>query len=577
MKMSKLVGRRIKEDPKDAKTVSHKFLIRGGYIRPVSAGIYSLLPTGERIVKKIEAIIREEMNRIDGQEVLMPVVLPADLWQESGRYESVGAELLRFRDRNEKPMILAMTHEEAIVHLVRTELNSYKQLPVMLYQIQTKYRDEARPRAGLIRTREFTMKDAYSFHTDQADLERYYARCHEAYERIFRRVGMKNVLSIESNSGMMGGKVSHEFMAICDCGEDTVITNADYSYRANREIAVAAWKFEKGEPLPLEKVHTPGMKTIEEVAGFLGVKPENTGKAVFYQDAHTGELIFVLIRGDFEVIEVKLAYALKVPELKFADDAAIEAAGAVPGFASPVGIDPGRARIVVDRSAAESGNLVVGANEADFHYRNFNFDRDLAGSDCLVTDIACVREGDPCPLTGQPLQFLRGIEVGNIFQLGTKYSDAMHCDYLDRDGKSHPMVMGCYGIGVGRAMAAVIEQSCDEYGPIWPMSIAPWQVELCAINPEKEGVGEACERLYSELQAAGIEVLYDDRGEKAGSMFSDADLLGIPLRLVVSPRTLAEKQAEFKVRGSRDAERIALDAVVSHVAARIETEMEKYR
>ena len=577
MKMSKLVGRRIKEDPKDAKTVSHKFLIRGGYIRPVSAGIYSLLPTGERIVKKIEAIIREEMNRIDGQEVLMPVVLPAELWQESGRYESVGAELLRFRDRNEKPMILAMTHEEAIVHLVRTELNSYKQLPVMLYQIQTKYRDEARPRAGLIRTREFTMKDAYSFHTDQADLERYYARCHEAYERIFRRVGMKNVLSIESNSGMMGGKVSHEFMAICDCGEDTVITNADYSYRANREIAVAAWKFEKGEPLPLEKVHTPGMKTIEDVAGFLGVKPENTGKAVFYQDAHTGELIFVLIRGDFEVNEVKLANALKVPELKFADDAAIEAAGAVPGFASPVGIDPAKARIIVDRSAAESGNLVVGANETDYHYRNFNFDRDLAGSGCLVADIACVREGDPCPLTGQPLQFLRGIEVGNIFQLGTKYSDAMHCDYLDRDGKSHPMVMGCYGIGVGRAMAAVIEQSCDEYGPIWPMSIAPWQVELCAINPEKEGVGEACERLYAELQAAGIEVLYDDRGEKAGSMFSDADLLGIPLRLVVSPRTLAEKQAEFKVRGSRDAERIALDAAVSHVAARVEAEMEKYR
>lgn len=577
MKMSKLVGRRIKEDPKDAKTVSHKFLIRGGYIRPVSAGIYSLLPTGERIVKKIEAIIREEMNRIDGQEVLMPVVLPADLWQESGRYESVGAELLRFRDRNEKPMILAMTHEEAIVHLVRTELNSYKQLPVMLYQIQTKYRDEARPRAGLIRTREFTMKDAYSFHTDQADLERCYACCHEAYERIFRRVGMKNVLSIESNSGMMGGKVSHEFMAICDCGEDTVITNADYSYRANREIAVAAWKFEKGEPLPLEKVHTPGMKTIEDVAGFLGVKPENTGKAVFYQDAHTGELIFVLIRGDFEVNEVKLANALKVPELKFADDAAIEAAGAVPGFASPVGIDPAKARIIVDRSAAESGNLVVGANETDYHYRNFNFDRDLAGSGCLVADIACVREGDPCPLTGQPLQFLRGIEVGNIFQLGTKYSDAMHCDYLDRDGKSHPMVMGCYGIGVGRAMAAVIEQSCDEYGPIWPMSIAPWQVELCAINPEKEGVGEACERLYAELQAAGIEVLYDDRGEKAGSMFSDADLLGIPLRLVVSPRTLAEKQAEFKVRGSRDAERIALDAAVSHVAARVEAEMEKYR
>ncbi len=577
MRMSKMVGRRIKEDPKDAKTVSHKFLIRGGYIRPVSAGIYSLLPIGKRIVEKIEAIIREEMNRVDGQEVLMPVVLPADLWQESGRYESVGSELLRFKDRNDKPMLLAMTHEEGIVHLVRTEINSYKQLPAMLYQIQTKYRDEARPRAGLIRVREFTMKDAYSFHTDQQDLESYYLRCHEAYERIFRRVGMKNVLSIEANSGMMGGKVSHEFMAICDCGEDTVITNADYSYRANREIAVAAWKFDKGEALPLEKVATPGAKTIEEVANFLGVRPEQTGKAVFYQDVRTGELIFVLIRGDFEVNETKLGNAVRIAELKFADDSAITAAGAVPGFASPIGIDGKKVRIVVDHSAAASGNLVVGANETGFHYRNFNFDRDLAGVECLVTDIAAVREGDPCPLTGEPLVFSRGIEVGNIFQLGTKYTVPMHCDYLDRDGKSRPMVMGCYGIGVGRAMAAVIEQSCDEYGPVWPMSIAPYQVELCALNPEKDGVGEACEKLYAELQAAGIEVLYDDRGEKAGSMFSDADLLGIPLRLVVSPRTLADGQAEFKVRGSRDAERIELAGAVARTAARIESEMEKYR
>ncbi len=576
MRMSKLVGRRIKEDPKDAKTVSHKFLIRGGYARPVSAGIYSLLPIGERIVSKIEAIIREEMNRVDGQEVLMPVVLPAELWQESGRYETVGAELLRFCDRNDKPMLLAMTHEEGIVHLVRSEINSYKQLPVMLYQIQTKYRDEARPRAGLIRVREFTMKDAYSFHTDQADLEQYYERCHEAYERIFRRLGMKDVLSIQANSGMMGGKVSHEFMAICECGEDTVITNDDYSYRANREIAVAAWKFEKNAPLALEKVHTPGMKTIEEVAGFLGVKPENTGKAVFYQDVHTGELIFVLIRGDFEVNEVKLANAVRSSGLKFADDAAILAAGAVPGYASPLGIDGKKVQIVVDRSAAGSGNLVVGANEADYHYKNFNFDRDMAETECIVTDIASVREGDPCPVTGKPLRFLRGIEVGNIFQLGTKYSEPMHCDYLDRDGKSRPMVMGCYGIGVGRAMAAVIEQSCDEYGPVWPMSIAPYQVQICAINPDKDGVGEACEKLYADLTAAGIEVLYDDRGEKAGSMFSDADLLGIPLRLVVSPKTLAENAVEFKKRGSRDAEKLALADAAAITAARVEQEMAPY-
>lgn len=576
MRMSKLVGRRIKEDPKDAKTVSHKFLVRGGYVRPVSAGIYSLLPVGKRIIARIEAIIREEMNAIEGQEVLMPVVLPAELWQESGRYESVGAELLRFKDRNDKPMLLGMTHEEAVVHLTRTEVSSYKQLPVMLYQIQTKYRDEARPRAGLIRVREFTMKDAYSFHADQADLEQYYVRCHEAYVRIFRRLGMNNVLSIEANSGMMGGKVSHEFMAICDCGEDTVITNADNSYRANREIAVAAWKFGKGEPLPLEKVHTPGMKTIEEVAGFLGVKAENTGKAVFYQDTRSGELIFVLIRGDFEVNETKLGNAVKVPELKFADDDAIRAAGAVAGYASPLGIDGKKVRIVIDRSAAESGNLVVGANEADYHYKNFNFDRDMAGVECLVTDIATVREGDPCPLTGEPLRFTRGIEVGNIFQLGTKYTEAMHCDFLDRDGKSHPMVMGCYGIGVGRAMAAVIEQSNDEYGPIWPLSIAPWQVEICAVNPGKDNVGEICEKLYSDLQSAGIEVLYDDRGEKAGSMFSDADLLGIPFRIVVSPKTLADGQAEFKLRGGREAERVALDEVPALLKREIEKENAKF-
>ncbi|MBQ8755326.1 MAG: proline--tRNA ligase [Lentisphaeria bacterium] len=576
MRMSQLVGRRIKEDPKDAKTISHKFMIRGGYVRPVSAGIYSLLPLGKRVVTKIEKIIREEMDKIDGQEVMMPVILPADLWKESGRYDSVGAELLRFTDRNGKPMILAMTHEEGICHLLRTEVNSYKQLPVMLYQIQTKYRDEARPRAGLIRVREFTMKDAYSFHTSQEDLEQYYYRCHEAYERIFRRVGMNNVLSIQANSGMMGGKVSHEFMAICDCGEDTVITNPDRSYRANREIAVAAWKFDKGTPLPLEKVHTPGTKTIEDVANFLNVKAENTGKAVFYQDARTGELIFVLIRGDFEVNEVKLANAVKVPELKFADDASIAAVGAVPGYASPVGIDGKKARIVIDRSAAETGNLVVGANEVDFHYKNFNFDRDMANVECIVTDIACVREGDPCPLTGEPLIFSRGIEVGNIFQLGTKYSDSMECNFLDKDGKSHPMIMGCYGIGVGRAAAAVMEQSHDDYGPIWPISIAPYQVQICSVNPNKEGVAEAADKLYNDLQAKGLEVLYDDRGEKAGSMFSDADLIGIPFRIVISPKTLADGEVEFKLRSEKDAVRVKLEEVTELTVNKVHAELAKY-
>ena len=571
MRMTKLVGRRIKEDPKDAKTISHKYLIRGGYIRPVSAGIYSLLPIGKRIVEKIENIIREEMNKIEGQEVLMPVVLPAELWEESGRYQTVGQELLRFRDRNDKPMILAMTHEEAVVQLVRTEVTSYKQLPVMVYQIQTKYRDEARPRAGMIRVREFTMKDAYSFHADQADLEAYYKRAHAAYERIFERIGMKNAISIESNSGMMGGKVSHEFMAICDCGEDTIFTNSDYSYKANREIAVSGCKFTKEAPLEMEKVYTPGQKTIDDVANFLGLKAENTGKAVFYQDVHTGDLIFALIRGDFEINETKLQNAALVSELKFADDEAIESVGCVAGFASILNVNPEKCRIFVDRSVAESSNLVVGANEADYHIKNFNYDRDIANKNGItVCDIATVREGDPCPITGEPLRMSRGIEIGNIFQLGTKYSAAMNCSYLDKNGKSIPMVMGCYGIGVGRSMAAVLEQSHDEYGPIWPMSIAPYQVEICAIQVDKEPVKEACEKLYQDFLAADIEVLYDDRGEKPGFMFSDADLLGIPLRIVVSPKTLADNEVEFKIRGEKESSRLPIDGLTEVIKAKIE-------
>ena len=576
MKMSQLVGRRIKEVPKDAKTRSHQFLIRGGYIRPVSAGIYSLLPLGKRITTKIENIIREEMNKIDGQEIFMPVVLPADLWQESGRYDSVGAELLRFRDRNDKPMLLAMTHEECVTALVRTEVTSYKQLPVMLYQIQTKYRDEARPRAGLIRTREFTMKDAYSFHTDQADLEKYYAKALAAYERIFRRIGLNNVLCIESNSGMMGGKVSHEFMAICDCGEDTIFASPDRRYRANREIAVANWKYTAEPAKELEKVATPDCKTIEEVAAFLNLKPENTAKAVFYQDVRDDSLIFAVVRGDFEVNETKLANLLKVPEMKFADDEAIRAVGAVPGFAGTIGIDDKRVKVVLDRSVVESSNLVTGANEEGYHFINFNCSRDMAGKNFLVGDIVCVRPGDPCPLTGEPLEMMRGIEVGNIFQLGTKYSESMNCNYLDQNGKSHPMVMGCYGIGVGRAMASVIEYSADDYGPIWPMSIAPYQVQVCALDIKKPGVAEAAEKLVAELESRGVEVLFDDRGEKAGSMFSDADLIGIPLRLLVSPKLLAENKVEFRTRSCRDAVLLDSSEAAGFVAGKVAEELKKY-
>ncbi len=577
-KMSQMLGRRLKEDPKDAKTVSHKFLVRGGYIRPVSAGIYSLLPIAKRVIHKIENIIREEMDGIGGQEVLMPVVLPAELWQESGRYETVGEELLRFKDRNDKAMLLGMTHEEAVVHLVRTEINSYKQLPIMVYQIQTKYRDEARPRAGLIRVREFTMKDAYSFHTSQESLDETYQQAHAAYERIYRRVGLQHVVSILSNSGMMGGSISHEFMSIADCGEDSIFLSPDgKSYKANREVAVSGLKFEKtGEELPLEKVATPGKKTIDEVAEFLNVTAAQTGKAVFYS---TGEpenkLIFVLIRGDFEVNECKLKNLLGVSEIKFATDRQILDAGAVPGFASPLGLDQSKMTLVIDPSAANTSNLVVGANEDGFHVINFNYGRDLTGG--IMADVACVREGDPCPVTGEPLLFKRGIEVGNIFQLGKKYSQPMNCTYLDKDGKSQTMIMGCYGIGVGRTMASVVEDSHDDYGPIWPMSIAPYQIQVCALNPDKNGVGEAAGKLADALDAAGIEVLYDDRGEKAGSMFSDADLLGIPFRVVVSPKSIADGKVEFRLRSCRDTELIPVEDAAQILTQRVQDEMAKYK
>jgi len=565
MRMSRLIGRQIKETPKDAKTVSHQMLLRGGYIRLVSAGIYSLLPLARRVTHRIEQIIREEMNGIEGQEVHLPVVLPRELWEESGRYDGVGPELLRFKDRNGKDMLLGMTHEEAVVHLARSEASSYKQMPFMLYQLQTKYRDEARPRAGLIRVREFIMKDAYSFHTSQECLESYYQRCHEAYERIFRRVGMVNVLSIHSDSGMMGGTGAHEFMAVADCGEDTLFVSPNGEYRANREVATTGLVFAQDLALPLEKVHTPGKKTIEEVTDYLELSPSQSGKAVFYRDA-AGELVFVVIRGDLEVNESKLRRVVG-SNVEVAGDAEIRGVGAEPGYASPVGLKAGSCRMVFDPSVVESSNLVVGANEVDFHLLNFNFERDVdVGDDVVIADVATARPGDPCPLTGEPLVMKRGIEVGNIFQLGTKYSAAMGCNFLDQHGKSKPMIMGCYGIGVGRAMASVIEQRHDDYGPVWPINIAPFEVHIVALNYNKLPVKEVADQLYSALSAAGHQVLLDDRNKKAGFAFNDADLIGAPFRVVVSPRNLREGVAELKRRDKSLQESVPLAQVVARLS-----------
>jgi len=556
MRLSQLFGNRYKERPAEAVLESHAFLLRGGYARQVANGIYTLLQPGLRVVRKIERIVREEMDRIGGQEILMPVVLPKELWEESGRYESVGSELLRFADRTGHGMILAMTHEEAVVSLCRNEIKSHAQLPFMVYQIQTKFRDEARSRGGLIRAREFTMKDGYSFHATAEDLERFYLECHEAYVRIFARVGLPEAVSVESDTGIMGGNVAHEFELLCDVGEDTVVVCDSCSYRANLEVAHGRFRAYPAAPLPLEKVHTPGMKTIEEVAGFLGVEPRQTAKVVFYESDSEGKLAVLLIRGDLDVNEAKAAKIIRTAPSP-ASEAKITSVGAVAGFASPMGLDARQCRIIVDESVAESNNLVCGANEIDYHYRNFNLERDLPGTMCV--DVAVVTEGAGCPVCEGALHLRRGIEVGNIFQLGTDYSVSMGMAFTDANGKACFPFIGCYGIGIGRLMSAVIEAHRDSYGPKWPMSVAPWQVHLNALKRSKPVVSECAERLYGQLQSAGVEVVYDDRDATPGVQFADADLLGVPVRLIVSERNLSTGVVEYKRRDTGETGTVPLE------------------
>lgn len=547
MRMSQLVGMRHKERPAEATLESHAFLLRGGYARQVANGIYSLLPPGLRVVRKIERILREEMDRIGGQEVLMPVVQPRELWDESGRYQAVGPELVRFRDRTDHDMVLAMTHEEAVVHLCRNEINSHAQLPFMVYQIQTKFRDEPRSRGGLIRVREFTMKDGYSFHATQEDLERYYMECYRAYQRVFARAGLPEVVAVASDTGMMGGKVAHEFILLCEAGEDRIAVCRETGYFANVEVAVASIQSYPEPPKPLEKVHTPGMTTIEQVAGFLQVEPRQTAKVVFYDSDSEGRPVMAVIRGDRDVNEMKLAKLIQSPPLP-ASDKRIREAGAEPGFASPVGLDLRRWRLIVDHTVRDSNNLVTGANEPNYHYAHFNLDRDLPG--VSTADICTVAEGDRTLDGKGVITIERGIEVGNIFQLGAKYTQAMGMTFNDEQGQSRVPIMGCYGIGVGRLMSSVMEAHRDEYGPIWPMSIAPWHVHINALKLGSPEVRNTAEQLYADLEAAGIEVLYDDRDARPGSQFADADLLGVPVRFIISERNLAKGQIEWKRRGA---------------------------
>jgi prolyl-tRNA synthetase len=539
VRYSQLFGKTLRDAPAGTETASAALLLRAGFVRQLGAGIHSYLPLGWRSIGKIERIIREEMERIGCCELSMPVAHPAELWVETGRWNAIGDELVRFRDRAERDMVLAMTHEEVATDLVRREVRSYRQLPVQFFQIQTKFRDEPRPRAGLLRGREFLMKDAYSFHTDEADLQRFYDACHTAYLRAFRRCGIA-VLTVESAAGIMGGHGSHEFMLEAEAGEDVLLVCPTGDYAANREVATARLAHPDDAPLPVEEVATPGATTIEAVATHLGATTDRTLKAVFY-DAD-GQFVFVAIRGDVRVNEVKLAALLSAKQLAPASEAQIRASGAVPGFASPVGIVDA---VVVADESARSPNLIAGANRDGYHLRNVNLGRDYQPA--RVADIALVEAGAPCPVCGTPLEERRGIEVGNIFKLGTTYTAPLRATYLDDQGGEHLITAGSYGFGVSRMLAALAERFHDERGLCWPVSVAPFEVHLVVLGADAQ-VRATADELHETLTASEIEVLYDDREESAGVKFADADLIGVPVRLTVSARALKAGGVEIKRR-----------------------------
>ena len=559
MHFSKLFGKTLRQAPAEAESVSHQLLLRAGMIAQEAAGIYSYLPMGWRVLKKIENIIREEMDKAGGQELMLPVLQPFELWQQSGRYVSFGKSLFTLTDRKEHTLALGPTHEEVITDLVHRYVQSYRELPLLLYQIQTKLRDEPRPRGGLLRVREFIMKDLYSFDADEAGLDESYQNMCQAYRNIYARLGLPTLV-VEADSGAIGGKESHEFMVLTEGGEDEVIHCSKCGYAANAEKAQSAKTRGDAEtPLPLEEIATPEAETIEEVAGFVGVSTNQTLKAVFY--FADGEFTFVIIRGDLEVNETKLRNALKCSELRLATEGEVNEAGLVAGFASPIGIKG--VRVVADDSITSGFNFIVGANKPGYHFRNANYPRDFQVD--LIADIALAQPGDSCPRCRGKLSSARGIEVGHVFKLGTFISERFGASFLDNDGTSRPIVMGCYGIGLGRLLAAIVEQSHDDKGIIWPFSVAPYQVYLCPLHLDKSAVLPTAEKIYQELQKEGIDVLFDDRDDSPGVKFNDADLLGIPLRLTLSPRTLQSQSVEAKWRTEKEAQLLPLENLVVRV------------
>lgn len=575
MKLSKMHVKTLREVPNEAEIPSHILLLRTGMIRKLVSGVYGFMPMGWRSVRKIENIIREEMDFKGAQEIHMSAVQPAELWQESGRWFAYGPELWRLKDRNGREFCLGPTHEEIFTDIVRNDITSYRQLPVNLYQIQTKYRDEARPRFGLMRSREFIMKDAYSFDRDYEGLDESYNQMYDAYDRIFKRCGLE-CRPVEADTGAIGGSNSHEFTAISQVGESEIAYCEKCSMAATTERAecVDAESEENVETLPLEEVHTPDTKTIEEVSKFLNIEQKKTIKALLFvtydNDMKENGYVAAFIRGDRELNMIKLVNALNIPEhaIEFADEEKMaEATGCVGGFTGPIGLHD--CTVVVDSELPGLKNLCAGACKADYHIKNVNYGRDYKGD--IVTDIKTLREGDPCPVCGSPVKNTRGIEVGQVFKLGTKYSEAMGAMYKDENQKDYPIVMGCYGIGVTRTLAAVVEQHHDENGIIWPMTVAPYHVIVTVVKPEDEKQAEIAEIIYSKLEESRIEVILDDRKERPGVKFKDADLLGIPIRITVG-KLAGEGKVEYKLRREEEKEEISVEEAISRAIDTVHAE-----
>lgn len=582
MRMSQLFNQTLREAPSGAEVEGHQLLLRAGFVRQLAAGIFTYLHLGQRTLQKLETIMRQEIDALGGQELKMPVVHPAAIWQETGRWYEIDDEMGRFQDKNGRDMVLAMTHEEIVTDLARREIQSYRQLPRLVYHIQIKWRDDPRPRAGLIRAREFTMLDSYTLDADEAGLDRQYWAHHEAYLRIYGRCGLP-VIAVAADVGMMGGKLAHEYMYLTPIGEDMLLLCSQCDYKANRQIAAFHKPPAEAETLlPVEKVATPDARTIEALAQFLGVPKAKTAKAVFMtatvkqerQEGAAGyievggrqgptaplrqeKLVFAVVRGDMELNETKLANVVKALALRPCTEDEIRRAGAEPGYASPVGLQD--VLVVVDEAVVQSPNLVAGANEAGYHFKNVNYGRDYQAD--IVADIAAAADGAACPQCGAAMTAVRGVEVGNIFKLGARYSQAMGATFLDESGGSRPIIMGSYGIGVTRLLACLAEHYRDEHGLMWPVAMAPYQVHLVALR----GGEETAVSLYHQLQESGIELLFDDRDESPGVKFNDADLIGLPIRLTVSGRSLQNGGVEIKVRHETERLIVALPEIVSHV------------